>query len=58
MKNEIFEELKGMKFVKNTQYKINEYIRLKIEKMVINYLEKQPPKIKRALKDPDMCMCV
>jgi hypothetical protein len=37
---------------------INKYIRLKIEKMLINYLTSQPVKIKKALKDPDMCPCV
>jgi hypothetical protein len=37
---------------------MNRYVRLKIEKMLVNYLKKLPPKIKEELKDPDMCMCV
>ena len=37
---------------------VNGYIRLKIEKMLVNYLKKQPSRIKEALKDPDMCKCV
>src|SRR3990167_6894937 len=37
---------------------INKFIRLKIEKMLINYLSSQPSKIKKAIKDPDMCPCV
>lgn len=38
--------------------RINRFIRLKIEKMIVNYLEKQPAKIKEALKDEHMCECV
>lgn len=38
--------------------RINRFVRLKIEKMLVNYLEKQPAKIKEALKDDDMCKCV
>lgn len=47
-----------MNIVKSSKRKMNRYVKLKIESMLINYLKKMPPKIKEELKDPDMCMCM
>jgi hypothetical protein len=44
--------------VKKSKKKMNYYVKLKIERMLLNYLKKMPPKIKEELKDPDMCMCM
>lgn len=49
------DDIKNMKIVKSTKSKLNKYIKLKIEKMLMNYLKKLPPKIKNELKDPSMC---
>lgn len=37
---------------------MNKYVRLRIERMIINQLKKAPKIIKQELKDPDMCICV
>lgn len=42
----------------STKEMINQYVRVKVEKLVANYLKKLPPKIKKELKDPYMCACV
>ena len=55
---ELAHDLKGLNILSKTQRKMNEFVRLKIEKMIIKYLQKQPKRIKKALKDPDMCQCV
>jgi hypothetical protein len=33
---------------------MNKYVKLRIERMVINYLKTLPPKLKEELKDPEM----
>lgn len=38
--------------------KINLWLRKKIERMVMQLFSRLKPKIKVALKDPDMCECV
>ena len=51
-------EIKNNSVFKKSKEKINEYVRLRIEKMLINYLQKQPKQIKEMLKDEHMCDCV
>ena len=58
VKKDVMNDIKNMKLVKSSKRKMNRYVKLKIEKMLINYLKKMPPKLKKELKDPAMCMCI
>ena len=58
IKDDVMNDIKNMKIVKGTKSRMNRYVKLKIEKMLMNYLKKLPPKIKDELKDPAMCKCL
>jgi hypothetical protein len=58
IKEDVMNDIKNLKIVKGTKTRLNKYVKLKIEKMLMNYLKKLPPKIKDELKDPAMCKCM
>lgn len=58
LKDDLINDLANSKIVTSTKEKINSFIRLKIEAMIVASLKKAPPVLKEALKDPDMCKCV
>jgi hypothetical protein len=38
--------------------RINLWLRLKIQSMILEFVDKARPKVKQAVKDPDMCQFV
>jgi hypothetical protein len=61
LKEQIISELKNLddKFIqviKTQKEKINKYISLKIQEIILNFVHKTVrPYLKKCLKDPDMC---
>ena len=47
-----------MGLLKTGRKRVNDYIRLRIERMLINYLKKVPKFIKKQIIDKDMCECI